>query len=62
MFWARSEALRPVIDLRLGWDDYPQEPVSADGTILHTLERLLPLAARHAGYRFATTNVRGVTW
>jgi lipopolysaccharide biosynthesis protein len=42
MFWARSEALRPVIDLRLGWDDYPQEPVSADGTILHTLERFTP--------------------
>jgi hypothetical protein len=62
MFWARSEALRPMFDLKLGWDDYPQEPLPTDGTILHALERLLPFAARHAGYRFATTSVPGVTW
>lgn len=59
MFWARSEALRPLVALKLDWSDYPMEPVPRDGTILHALERLLPFAAQHAGYRYATTHVPG---
>jgi glycosyltransferase involved in cell wall biosynthesis len=62
MFWARTGAVRPLLDLNLSWDDYPQEPVPADGTVLHAVERLLPFAAAHAGYRYATTFVPGVTW
>jgi glycosyltransferase involved in cell wall biosynthesis len=61
MFWARVDALRPLFDLQLGWDDYPEEPLPFDGTIMHALERLLPFVARHAGYRFATTYIPGVT-
>jgi lipopolysaccharide biosynthesis protein len=61
MFWARPAALKPLLELRLGWNDYPEEPVPVDGTILHALERLLPFAAGAAGYRFATTSVPGVT-
>jgi glycosyltransferase involved in cell wall biosynthesis len=61
MFWARAAALKPLFDLRLRWDDYPEEPIPNDRTILHALERLLPFAARRAGYRFATTHVPGVT-
>jgi hypothetical protein len=61
MFWARSEALRPLLALNLDWNDYPEEPVAIDGTILHALERLLPFAAGHAGYRYATTSVPGWT-
>jgi glycosyltransferase involved in cell wall biosynthesis len=62
MFWARPQALSPLFGLKLRWDDYPEEPLPYDGTILHALERLLPFVARHAGYRFATTHVAGVTW
>jgi glycosyltransferase involved in cell wall biosynthesis len=62
MFWARTAALRPLFDLRLAWEDYPPEPAPYDGTILHAIERLLPLVAHHAGYRYATTHVPGVTW
>jgi lipopolysaccharide biosynthesis protein len=51
---------------RSGWsrrcEDYPPEPLPHDGTILHAIERLLPFVARHAGCRFATTHVPGVTW
>jgi lipopolysaccharide biosynthesis protein len=61
MFWARTKALAPLFDLNLGWNDYPEEPVPYDGTILHAFERLLPFIARHAGYRFATTHIPGVT-
>jgi lipopolysaccharide biosynthesis protein len=62
MFWARTKALMPLFDLRFKWGDYPEEPVPIDGTLLHAIERLLPFAARHAGYRYATTHVPGITW
>jgi lipopolysaccharide biosynthesis protein len=62
MFWARSRALEPLLALGLNWNDYPAEPAPVDGTILHALERLLPTVARHAGYRYATTHIPGVTW
>ena len=62
MFWSRPAALGPLLELGLGWDDYPHEPVPIDGTILHALERLLPFAARRAGYRCALTHIPGVTW
>ena len=61
MFWSRVDALKPLFDLRLGWNDYPKEPVPYDGTILHALERLLSFAVQHAGYRFAMTHVPGMT-
>jgi glycosyltransferase involved in cell wall biosynthesis len=62
MFWARPQALAPLFSLRLRWEDYPEEPVAIDGTVLHALERLLPFAVRHAGYRYATTHIQGITW
>jgi lipopolysaccharide biosynthesis protein len=60
MFWARAEALQPLFDLKLDWQDYPEEPAPTDGTLLHALERLLPFAAQHAGYRCAATYVPNV--
>ena len=59
MFWARTAALQPLFDLGLAWDDYPQEPLPVDGTILHALERLLPFSADKAGFHYATTYVKG---
>ncbi len=61
MFWARPAALQPLFDLKLGWDDYPEEPVPIDGTMLHALERLLPVIAAHEGFSIETTHVPGVT-
>ncbi len=58
MFWARTAALKPLFDLRLAWEDYPEEPLPGDGTILHALERLLPFSAEKAGFRYATTYVK----
>jgi lipopolysaccharide biosynthesis protein len=55
MFWARPAALAPLLRLGLTWDDYPPEPLPIDGTMLHALERLIPLVAEDAGYRYATT-------
>jgi hypothetical protein len=61
MFWARTSALKPLFDLNLDWDDYPEEPVPYDGTMLHALERLLPFVVRHAGYDYATTHIPSVS-
>jgi lipopolysaccharide biosynthesis protein len=58
MFWARPQALKPLMDLGIAWSDYPEEPVPMDGTLLHTLERMLTFSALHAGYRYATTYVK----
>ncbi|RWD74267.1 rhamnan synthesis F family protein [Mesorhizobium sp.] len=62
MFWARPAALRPLLKLGLVWDDWPEEPASYDGTIMHALERLLPFAARHAGLEVSGVRAPGTTW
>jgi rhamnosyltransferase len=53
-FWARTEALSPV--LRQAWtpEDFPEEPLPLDGTINHALERIFPFAAQQAGFYSAT--------
>jgi glycosyltransferase involved in cell wall biosynthesis len=61
MFWARVAALRRLLDLGLTWEDYPEEPVPYDGTILHAIERLLPMVATASGSTILLTNVPGVT-
>ena len=59
MFWARTAALKPLFELGLGWDDYPEEPVPQDGTILHAMERLLGVIPGLCGYRTLVTHVPG---
>lgn len=61
MFWARTDAIAPLLELDLGWNDYPPEPVPIDGTILHAIERLFPVVAQHRGFEIAGTYVPGVT-
>jgi lipopolysaccharide biosynthesis protein len=62
MFWTRPSALEPLLRLNFDWKDYPEEPAPLDGTTLHAIERLLPFAAREAGYKYATTYLPGMTW
>lgn len=52
MFWARPAALRPLLDLRLGFDDFPAEADQRRGTVQHAVERLFLLLAEHAGFRW----------
>lgn len=61
MFWARPEALQPIADLKLQWDDYPPEPLPYDGSMLHALERLIALSVPIDAWKIATTNIQGVT-
>jgi len=60
MFWARPQALKPLFNLKLNWSDYPEEPVSADGTMLHAIERLFPVVTDESGYKTGVTAVNGL--
>jgi len=60
MFWMRAGALRPFVDLDLDWRDYPREPVGADATMLHALERLFGIVPLHHGFHAAVTRSLGV--
>ncbi len=61
MFWARTEAIRPLLELDVSWEDYPDEPLDYDGTMLHALERLVPLVVESQHYKSSLTYVPGVT-
>lgn len=61
MFWARTDALNPLFNLNLNWEDYPEEPLPHDGSMLHAIERLLPLVIKHAGYESAVTYVEDIS-
>lgn len=50
-FWARSAALRPILDLGLGFGSFEAEGGQVDGTTAHAIERLIFYSAERAGYR-----------
>ncbi len=52
MFWARTECVRDFLTLPLAWHDFPVEPIAADGTLAHALERLLLIFAHSASGEF----------
>lgn len=52
MFWARTECVRDFLTLPLAWHDFPAEPIAADGTLAHALERLLLVFAHSAPGEF----------
>lgn len=61
MFWACPAALAPIMGLNFGWDDYPDEPLPYDGSVLHALERMFALSLPLSQLRLATTHISGVT-
>ena len=59
MFWARSAALRPLLDLGLRFDDFPEESGQTDGTLAHAIERLYYLVCEQAGFDWMKITARG---
>lgn len=50
MFWARGEALAPLLQAGLTIEDFPEEQGQTDGTLAHTMERLFVLCTRKQGF------------
>ncbi len=50
MFWTRTGALRPLLELDLSFDDFPIETGQVDGTLAHAIERLFFYVCERAGY------------
>jgi len=55
MFWTKSGALSSLYELNLDWTDYPEEPIDYDGTILHAIERLVPIIVESKGLSYEMT-------
>ena len=53
MFWAKTEALRPLFDLGLTYQDFEAEEGQIDGTLAHAIERCLLLVAELRGFGHA---------
>jgi len=52
MFWARSSALKPLLDLGLTFDSFDEERGQTDGTLGHAIERLTFYSCELAGYKW----------
>ena len=50
MCWFRTDAIRSMFDRTWLESDFPKEPLPADGTFLHALERVFPFAVQNNGY------------
>ncbi|MHB1657851.1 MAG: rhamnosyltransferase WsaF family glycosyltransferase [Acidithiobacillus sp.] len=58
MFWTRSCALKPLLELGFTIEDFPPEGGQIDGTLAHVIERIFFLSCERAGYQwyFITTS------
>ena len=49
-FWAKMDAVKPIFDRKLKYEDFPEEAGQTDGTIAHALERAISFVTRSRGY------------
>lgn len=50
MFWFRPQALKSIFACDWEYEDYPEEPIADDATLLHAIERLYPFCVQDQGY------------
>jgi FMN phosphatase YigB (HAD superfamily) len=52
MFWARTHALKPLLEAHWTYEDFPPERGQNDGTVAHVIERSIVTVAKSQGYGF----------
>ncbi|MGO9392173.1 rhamnosyltransferase WsaF family glycosyltransferase [Rhodoblastus sp.] len=60
MFWGRSQAILPLLEAGLDFDDFPQEGAQIDGTLAHAIERSLLFIAESQGFEWLKVSRRGL--
>ena len=50
MFWVRGKAFKSIFNYSWDYDDFPKEPLPADGSISHGLERMYQMSVQNDGY------------
>ncbi|MET0936717.1 MAG: glycoside hydrolase family 99-like domain-containing protein [Luteibacter sp.] len=56
MFWARIDALRPLLEMDLCDWEFDEEAGQTDGTLAHAIERMVALAVAHRDMRTVEAN------
>jgi FMN phosphatase YigB (HAD superfamily) len=57
MFWARIEAIKGILDFPWRYEDFAAEPIPADGTVAHMLERAFGVVSVSSGYTYTETDL-----
>lgn len=57
MFWARVDAIRPLLTAGFTYEDFPPEHGQTDGTLAHAIERSIVALAQNRGYDFLEVDV-----
>jgi lipopolysaccharide biosynthesis protein len=60
-FFARPAALEHLLSKNFEINDWPEEPIPYDGTILHALERLIGIVPMTSGFTTSVTNVKALS-
>lgn len=58
-FWVKAQAIKPIFDLKLKYEDFPEENGQTDGTLAHALERAISFVVKHEGYELAIHDLEG---
>lgn len=51
MFWARPDAIKQILDKDYTYEDFPDEPLANDGTMLHVIERIIASYCEYNNYK-----------
>ncbi len=52
MFWFRPIALKKLLNSNLAYTSFPKEPIDADGTIAHAIERCMYYVAKESSFDY----------
>ncbi len=56
MFWAKTDAIKQLLDLNLTWEDFGKDKKQTGGTLEYVFERIFGVVARHNNYNIAIYN------